>query len=235
MKSKSTILLVEDEPAIATGLVDVFVFHGFDITAATTGDEGLALALTGKFDLILLDVMLPGLNGFDICAAIRAQDKEQPIIMLTAKASDEDIINGLELGADDYVAKPFSVAPLVLRVKAVLRRSRRLISEQEKIVLHDAIIDPAALTGTCGDAAVDFTQREIELLLYLQGQTDRVVTRAELLAEVWGYSGAADLETRTIDIHIAKLRKKIERKPSAPRSLITVRGVGYRLLLPDVA
>ena len=124
MTRKLRILVVEDELAIRTGLVDVFVFHGYEVESTADGREGLNLALLGTFDLILLDIMLPGLNGYEICDGIRKVDRDQPIIMLTAKTSDEDIIQGLSLGADDYVAKPFSVAQLVLRVEAVLRRSR---------------------------------------------------------------------------------------------------------------
>ena len=124
MSQKPNILIVEDEAAIRAGLIDVFVYHGFEVDSAAEGPSGLEKALSGIFDMILLDVMLPGMNGFDICNRIREQDKDQPIIMLTAKTSDEDIVHGLTLGADDYVAKPFSVAQLVLRVQAVLRRSR---------------------------------------------------------------------------------------------------------------
>ena len=119
MKTKPHILVVEDEPAIRSGLLDVLVFHGYDVTGAEDGTSGLEYALTGRFDLILLDIMLPGMNGFDVCNAIRDVDKEQPIIILTAKVSDEDIVHGLRLGADDYVAKPFSVEQLVLRISAV--------------------------------------------------------------------------------------------------------------------
>ena len=124
MTQKATILIVEDEEAIRNGLVDVFVYHGFDVTTTDNGNDGLQLASSGKFDLVLLDVMLPGINGFDILRQVREQHREQAIIMLTAKSTDEDVIEGLSLGADDYVAKPFSVTQLVLRVEAVLRRTR---------------------------------------------------------------------------------------------------------------
>ena len=125
MSQKTRILIVEDEQAIRIGLCDVFVYHGFSVESASEGPEGLQKALTGRYDMILLDVMLPGMNGFDICNRVREQDRDQPIIMLTAKTSDEDIVQGLTLGADDYVAKPFSVAQLVLRVQAVLRQIGR--------------------------------------------------------------------------------------------------------------
>ncbi|HJL53775.1 MAG TPA: response regulator, partial [Arenicellales bacterium] len=154
------LLIVEDEVAIRTGLTDVFVFHGYDVDAADDGKEGLSKALSGRFDMILLDVMLPSMNGFDICQAIREKDKEQPIIMLTAKTSDEEIIKGLSLGADDYVSKPFSVAQLVLRVEAVLRRSRRLEDDDSELNLGtDISIDLRNLCGRRSDEEIQFTRR----------------------------------------------------------------------------
>jgi two-component system response regulator RegX3 len=181
--------------------------------------------------MILLDVMLPGMNGFDICNRIREQDKDQPIIMLTAKTSDEDIVQGLTLGADDYVAKPFSVAQLVLRVQAVLRRSRGGEAAQHMIRLDDQVeIDIRNLSGKRSGESLTFTRREMEILEYLYAHRDRPVPRDELLNKVWGYAKNSDIETRTVDIHIAKLRRKIEPDSSEPRFLTTVRGAGYRLL-----
>jgi two-component system response regulator RegX3 len=232
MKQKPRILIVEDEEAIRVGLVDVFVFHGFAVDSATEGPAGLRKALSGTFDMILLDVMLPGMNGFDICNRIREQDKDQPIIMLTAKTSDEDIVHGLTLGADDYVAKPFSVAQLVLRVQAVLRRSRNSEAEQHHIQLGDLVqIDILNLSGTRNDEPLSFTRREMEIIEYLYSHRERPVSREELLNKVWGYARNADIETRTVDIHIAKLRRKIETDSAQPRFLTTVRGAGYRLLI----
>jgi two-component system response regulator RegX3 len=232
MKQKPRILIVEDEKAIRVGLVDVFVYHGFAVDSATEGPAGLQKALTGTFDMILLDVMLPGMNGFDICNRIREQDKDQPIIMLTAKTSDEDIVHGLTLGADDYVAKPFSVAQLVLRVQAVLRRSRHSEASQNHIQLGDLVkIDICNLSGTRNDEALSFTRREMEIIEYLYSHRERPVSREELLNKVWGYAKNADIETRTVDIHIAKLRRKIEANSADPRFLTTVRGAGYRLLV----
>ncbi len=231
MKQKISILIIEDEVAIRTGLIDVFVYHGYEVDFSGDGTEGLEKALQGNFDLILLDVMLPGLNGFEICNRIREQNRDQAIIMLTAKSSDEDIIEGLSLGADDYVAKPFSVAQLVLRVQAVLRRTRSVIEQEQLIKLDkDVVIDSQNLSGNCGEEALTFTRREIDLLQYLQANSERPVSRDELLHKVWGYADNLDLETRTVDIHIAKLRRKIEKDPSQPLYLMTVRGAGYRLL-----
>jgi two-component system response regulator RegX3 len=231
MSRKLRILIIEDEAAIRTGLIDVFVYHGYEVDFSGHGVEGLNKALTGKFDLILLDVMLPGMNGFEICNRIREQDHEQAIIMLTAKSSDEDIIEGLSLGADDYVAKPFSVAQLVLRVQAVLRRTRNGLVQNHTIQLgNDLSIDCQNLTGRHGAENLSFTRREIDILQYLQSNTERPVSREELLNKVWGYARHLDIETRTVDIHIAKLRRKIEVDPADPQFLITVRGAGYRLL-----
>jgi two-component system response regulator RegX3 len=231
MQRKIRLLIVEDEEAIRAGLVDVFVYHGYDVDFAASGPQGLDKALSGRFDLVLLDVMLPGMDGFEICNRIRAQDRDQPIIILTAKAADEDIIQGLSLGADDYVAKPFSVAQLVLRVQAVLRRAGIGAERDATISLgEDVEIDCRNLSGHRCDEALSFTRREVELLQYLQMHSQRPVSREELLARVWGYSRNLDIETRTVDIHIAKLRRKIEPDPAQPRYLVTVRGAGYRLL-----
>lgn len=229
MQRKPRILIVEDEPAIRTGLIDVFVYHGFGVEYAVDGASGLSLALTGVYDLILLDVMLPGRNGFDVCTAIREVDREQPIIMLTAKAADEDVIHGLALGADDYVAKPFSVAQLVLRVKAVLRRARPASAESEMIGLTEGgQIDLQNLNASIAGQQQRLTRREAEVVRYLHEHQQRPVPRDELLHKVWGYARHLDIETRTVDIHIATLRRKIERDPRQPRHLVTVRGGGYR-------
>jgi DNA-binding response OmpR family regulator len=231
MKRKIRILVVEDEAAIREGLVDLFTFHGYEVETAADGDAGLRLALSGKYDMVLLDVMLPGTDGYTICNRIREQDRDQPIIMLTAKGSDEEIIHGLSLGADDYVAKPFSVTQLVLRVKAVLRRAHIGEEAAHQIQLGDDFtIDTRNLNGQRGDEALQFTRREMEILQYLHANSERPVPRDELLHKVWGYARNLELETRTVDIHIAKLRRKIEPQPAAPQYLVTVRGTGYRLL-----
>lgn len=230
VERKYRILIVEDEIAISTGLIDVFVFHGYEVGHAAEGPEGLRMALSGTYDLILLDVMLPGMNGFEICQRIRERESDQPIIMLTAKTADEDIIQGLSLGADDYVAKPFSVAQLVLRVQAVLRRARPESPADHRIRLgEDLEIDVPNLSGTRDDQALSFTRREMEVLSYLHANGERPVSREELLTKVWGYARDLDIETRTVDIPIAKLRRKLEREPKASRHLVTVRGAGYRL------
>ena len=230
MHTKSRLLIVEDDPAIRTGLEDLFVYHGYDVDSAADGHAGLRKALTGQFDLVVLDVMLPGINGFDICERIRAADREQPIIMLTAKSGDEDIVHGLRLGADDYVGKPFSVSQLVARVQAVLRRAHLGIN-RDHIALGDEIeIDVRNLAGRRGTETIAFTRREMDILQYLGANPERPVSREDLLNKVWGYARGLDIETRTVDIHIAKLRRKLETDPAQPRYLVTVRGAGYRLL-----
>jgi len=232
MDRKIRLLIVEDETPIRVGLADVFVYHGYEVETAQEGKEGMEKALSGTFDLILLDIMLPGVDGFEICNRVREQDPEQPIIMLTAKGADEDIVRGLSLGADDYVAKPFSVAQLVLRVQAVLRRSRIGVDEATHIRLGaDVQVDIRNLSGSRNGEPLSFTRREVAILQYLHANSERPVPRNELLAKVWGYGRTLGIETRTVDIHVAKLRRKIEPDPAQPRYLMTVRGAGYRLIL----
>ena len=231
MNRQIRILVVEDEEAIREGLVDVLVFHGYEVDSAASGPDGLEKSLTGRFDLILLDIMLPGIDGYEICDRIRAEDRDQPIIMLTAKTSDEEIIQGLKLGADDYVSKPFSIQQLVLRIEAVLRRSQVGIEQARTLSLGELVIDTENLSGMNGDDEITFTKREIEVLSYLARNADRPVSRQELLSKVWGYARNLDIETRTVDIHIAKLRRKIEADPKEPEKLITIRGAGYRLVV----
>jgi two-component system response regulator RegX3 len=235
MGKRPRLLVVEDEEPIRVGLTDLFVFHGFEVETAVDGRSGLALALSGTFDMIVLDVMLPGMDGFAICDRVRAADRAQPIILLTARSAEEDIIQGLKLGADDYVAKPFSVTELVLRVQAVLRRSQGGSDPGAPLAFGDLALDCANLVGRRGAEEIPFTRREVEILRYLAANSVRPVPREELLTKVWGYSRGCGIETRTVDIHIAKLRRKIEPDPAEPRVLITVRGLGYRLLVQDGA
>jgi DNA-binding response OmpR family regulator len=234
MHNKLTLLIIEDEVAIRSGLTDLFVYHGYAVDAVADGREGLDKALAGAYDLIILDIMLPTLDGFAICNALRQHSREQPIIILTAKTTDEDIITGLTLGADDYVGKPFSMRQLVLRVEAVLRRSVKLRQYEAQLQIGPQLqIDTKNLVGTQVNRPepILFTRRELEILQYLKQHNDRPVTREELLAEVWGYAHTSHLETRTVDIHMAKLRRKIEANPKEPQLLITVRGEGYKLVV----
>ncbi|NOQ16236.1 MAG: response regulator [Methyloprofundus sp.] len=230
MANKLQLLIVEDEQAILDGLMDVFVFHGYAVDTAIDGKQGLEKALSGRYDLILLDVMLPFIDGFTICNKVREQDLQQPIIMLTAKSSEQDIITGLTLGADDYISKPFSVRELVLRVECVLKRSMQASEQLAEIQVANIRIDTVNLQQIECAEPQHFTRREVDILHYLQLHNARPVSRDELLEQVWGYQHAEDVETRTVDIHIAKIRRKIEIDPKQPQFLLTIRGEGYRLL-----
>ncbi len=231
MSNKARLLIVEDEIAIQQGLIDLFVFNGYDVVAYADGKEGLEAALNGHFDCILLDVMLPSMDGFSICNEIRQQSRRQPIIMLTAKNAEEDVINGLTLGADDYIAKPFSIRELLLRVEAVLRLSGKQAEQDNLQIGQHLSIDTMNLCGSFDGKEVLFTRREIDVLCYLKENQQRPVSRKELLTEIWKYSPNADIDTRTVDIHIAKLRKKLERDHKNPQHLVTIRGEGYKLIV----
>jgi len=225
---KTRILIAEDEESIRRGLVDVFVYYGYEVHAVESGVEALKEALSGGYHLILLDVMLPEMDGFRICDEIRKKDRSQPIVMLTAKGDEEDILRGLKLGADDYVAKPFSVRELLARCEAVLRRSPKLQVEKQKILWGELALDPVNLTLQCPKGEVELTRRESDLLRYLIKNAAKPVSRQELLKEVWGYHNP-QMDTRTVDIHITKLRRKIEEDSENPRILLTLRGEGYRI------
>lgn len=226
---KHQVLIVEDEPAIAEGLVDLCVFKGYEALHCADGVSGLEAALSGRFDLVILDIMLPKMNGFTVCNKVREQNRELPIIILSAKTSETDIVEGLKLGADDYINKPFSVAQLFARMEAVLRRSKKGIDTENYLTLGDIVIHFREYLGRRGEEEIPFTRKEMEILEYLNKHHDEAVSRQDLLREVWGYDNAESVDTRTVDIHITKLRKKIEHNPSAPRYLITLRGEGYQL------
>lgn len=229
---KPKLLIVEDEESILKGLCDVFVYNGYDVDTARNGNEGLKKALSGGHHLIILDIMLPEVDGLTICNEIRKRDRAQPVIMLTAKGDEEDIIKGLKLGADDYVPKPFSVRELVARVEAVLRRSPKLIHEKEKITFGRLEIDPLNLKLVLDGKEIELTRREVQILKYLIRFHQRPVGRGELLKEVWGYA-STNMDTRTVDIHIAKLRKKLRANPKEPQVIVTVHGEGYRIVASD--
>ncbi|ESP93120.1 MULTISPECIES: response regulator transcription factor [Pseudoalteromonas] len=230
MSTKPKLLIVEDEPSILRGLTDLFVFHGYEVASAIDGKEGLEMGLTGDYTCILLDVMLPSMNGFDICNALRAHSRTQPIMMLTAKNTEADIINALTLGADDYVAKPFSTSELVLRVNALVRRSGWTEQGDMLELSAEVSICLQSLTGKSYRQDVKYTRREAQILAYLQ-RKGGLVSRDDLLKDVWGYKETRDIDTRTVDIHIAKIRKKIEADPKSPKHLLTHRGEGYQLYI----
>lgn len=223
------ILVVEDEIAIQRGLCDVLAYRGYAPTAVANGEDGLREGLRGDFDLVLLDVMLPGRNGFDVCEALRSHDPRLPILMLTARGAEDDVLRGFRCGSDDYVTKPFSVAELMARVEALLRRSDRGTPAETAAPFTVGAwrIEPERLVAIQGDDAIDLSRREIEILALLARERGRIVSRRRLLADVWGMGSPERIETRTVDMHIAKLRKKLGAE--GPRSIETVRGEGYRL------
>jgi DNA-binding response OmpR family regulator len=227
MGAKLAILVVEDEAAIRSGLCDVLAFRGHAPTGVESGEEGLTRALAEEFALVLLDVMLPGLSGFDVCRELRARRPRQAILMLTARGAEEDVLRGFSCGADDYVTKPFSVSELVARVEALLRRSGpHAEPPAEPFAFGLWQVDPAARTACAGGAAVVLSAREVALLALFAREHGRIVSRRSLLVEVWGMTNVERIQTRTVDMHIAKLRRKIATNGHDP--IETVRGEGYR-------
>jgi two-component system response regulator RegX3 len=226
-KAKANILVVEDDLAILNGLLDVLVFNGYEATGVEDGGEGLQKALEQRYDLIILDVMLPTLDGFAICRKVRKEKPGQAIVILTAKGSEEDIVTGFKAGADDYVSKPFSLRELMVRVEAVLRRTGKNLGD-EQIHSHNIFFDGKTLIASCNELSVELTRREMDIILYLHRHKDQIVSKKELLGEVWNYADT-DIETRTVDIHILKLRKKIGSLIGDTPFIVTIRGEGYRL------
>lgn len=227
MSEKADILVIEDDPALLGGLMDVLVFNGFAVRGVADGREGLQAALERPADLVLLDLMLPGLDGLAVCRAIRARRPHQPVIMITARGSEDDIVAGFKAGADDYIPKPFSLRELMVRVEAVLRRAGKNPAGGS-VQLGGIRFDAQQLTAEAGGRTVEITRREMELVVYFHRHAGRIVTRGELLTEVWHYADAG-IETRTVDIHMLKLRRKLAELTGEERLIATVRGEGYRL------
>lgn len=227
MKQKAAVLVVEDDPAILNGLCDVLVFNGFEAKGVSDGGEGLKEILEGAYDLVLLDVMLPTMDGFSICKEVRRKKPTQAVIMITAKGAEDDIVSGFKAGADDYVPKPFSLRELMVRVEAVLRRSGRHLGD-EVIECGGIRFDGKSLRAAWGEGVQELTRREMDIVAYLFRNQDRIVSKKELLTEVWHYADA-DIETRTVDIHMLKLRKKITGLGQGRNLIRTIRGEGYRL------
>ena len=225
-QAKARILIVEDDPAILNGLRDVLIFNGYAAHGVDDGNEGLRTILEKAYDLVLLDVMLPGMDGFSICREVRRRKPAQAVIMITAKGSEDDIVTGFKAGADDYVPKPFSLRELMVRVEAVLRRGGKHLGE-EHVEWRGIVFDGANLWAKCGDQTQELTRREMDIIAYLLRNQSRIVPKKELLTEVWHYADA-DIETRTVDIHILKLRKKLAALAEGLNLIETVRGEGYR-------
>jgi two-component system response regulator RegX3 len=227
-KPKARILIVEDDTALLSGLQDVLVFNGYDVKGVEDGGAGLRVGVDEQFDLIILDVMLPTLDGFSICEKIRNKKPEQGIIIITAKGAEDDIVTGFKAGADDYITKPFSLREVMVRVEAVLRRTGKNLGDEE-VDMKGIFFDGKNLKAQAGNQSVDLTRREMDIIIYLQRHQDRIVSKKELLTEVWHYADA-DIETRTVDIHMLKLRKKIVALIGDTPLIETVRGEGYRLV-----
>ena len=225
------LLIVEDDAPLADGLCRNLELEGFSLECVGTGEAALEVLAQpiSVFDLIILDIMLPGLDGFEVCRRLRTEDNRIPILFLTARGSDADRILGLQLGADDYLTKPFLVEELVLRVRGILRRSEWAQTPAPtgpKVKIGEYEVDMNTMRATTPEGAVPLTEREVMLVRFFAENEGRVLTRGELLERVWGYS--FDTSTRTLDTFIHRLRKHFELDPRQPRHFHTVRGVGYR-------
>ena len=224
---RSHILLIEDEPGLVLTITDLLTGEGYTVDSATDGVSGLAKAVAGGHDLILLDVMLPGKNGHDVCRELRQTGRDVAILMLTAKGQVVDRVVGLKIGADDYLVKPFDPSELLARIEALLRR----VQKEQRIPVRsfqfdDVEIDFERAEVRKGGQPVGMAAKELQLLHYLVDHRDRVVPREELLLKVWEY--ASEASSRTIDVHVAWLRQKLEDTPQNPKHIQTIRGVGYR-------
>jgi DNA-binding response OmpR family regulator len=224
-----TILIVEDDPAMLRGLKDNFEFKGYGVLTAADGEEGLNAALNRKPDLILLDIMLPKINGYEVCRLIRKENLTMPIIMLTAKGEESDIILGLNLGADDYVTKPFSIKELIARVEAFLRRSRQ--TEQDVYEFGEYRLDIPARKLTGKEGQIKLSPKEFGLLEFFVKKSGRALTRDEILNMVWGYDSY--IGSRSIDRFVTTLRNKIEPDPHNPVFIHTIREIGYKFEPPE--
>ncbi|MGI6252951.1 MAG: response regulator [Aminivibrio sp.] len=228
------ILIAEDDRAILTAVADLLESEGYEVIKSADGAEALELFRKTSPDLVLLDIMMPGMSGYDVCRAIRAENAAVPVIMVTAKGQEVDRVVGLELGADDYMVKPFGMAELLARVRAGLRRGAlaagpdRAVQGGEILSFGDVTVDLGAMAGKKSGASFALTPMETALLKFLAAMDGAVASRETLLEEIWGVN--CDVTTRTVDQHVARLRQKIERDPSNPQFLLTAHGAGYRLV-----
>ncbi len=224
----STILVIEDDLKILRGLEMNLKFEGYVVLAATEGYEGLKKALNEPVDLLVLDIMLPGLSGYDICRKVRAQKPDLPIVMLTAKGQETDKVAGLDLGADDYVTKPFGVSELMARIRALLRRCETKGKNLERYSFGNVTLDFKKYQTELNGTAVELSAKEYDVMRYLIEHAGEAVHRHDLLDKVWGYEAMPT--TRTVDNFILDLRKKLEDDPSHPDHILSVRGVGYKFV-----
>jgi two-component system alkaline phosphatase synthesis response regulator PhoP len=222
------ILIIEDEPDMVLGLKDNFEFEGYEVSTASDGVAGLERARSHKPDVVILDIMLPKLSGLEVCKALRSEGFEAPIVMLTARGQEIDKVVGLELGADDYVTKPFSPRELATRVRTVLRRSNPAVDSSAQLSFDGLELDAATREAHLDGQQLRLTAKEFDLLFFLASNPRNVFSRDQLMSRVWGYEAARD--TGTVTVHIRRLRAKIERDPANPLRLETIWGVGYRFL-----
>jgi DNA-binding response OmpR family regulator len=227
-KTRAKILVVEDEPNMVVGLRDNFEFEGYEVITARDGVEGLQLALNESPDLVVLDVMMPRMSGLEVCKQLRAKRASIPIIMLTARGQEVDKVVGLELGADDYVTKPFSIRELLARVKAVLRRTAVVPKDRDQHSFGDVEVDLRRCRVLRSGKALDISSKEFELLKYFICHAGETLSRQSLLEDVWGYEHYPT--TRTVDTHLVRLRQKLEPNPEQPQYFLTVHGTGYRFV-----
>jgi two-component system response regulator VicR len=225
------ILIIEDDAAILRGLKDNLEYESYEVLTAVDGEEGYFLIKEKKPDLIILDLMLPKMNGYELCRKVRNEGVTTPILMLTARGEEIDRVHGLDLGADDYVTKPFSVPELLARIRAIIRRIQKAKTGDlpNDLKFGEVSVDFKCFEARKGDEVLDMSRKEFGVLRLLAARAGEVITRDELLDEVWGYDQYPT--TRTVDNHIALLRTKLEDDPSKPRYLLTVHGVGYKLVL----
>jgi len=223
------ILVIEDDPAISRGLADNLACEDYEVLTASDGDSGYRLAREKKPDLIVLDLMLPKMSGYELCRKVRAEGVNTPILMLTARGDEADRVLGLDIGADDYMTKPFSIRELLARVRALLRRAQPARALPDELKFGDVAVNFRSYEATKGGRPVEMTRKEFQVLRLLAARPGDVVTRDELLNEVWGYENYPT--TRTVDNHVAALRAKLESNTAEPEYLRTVHGVGYKLVL----
>ncbi len=223
-----TVLIIEDEPAMVLGLSDALGFEGYSVVSALTGREGVALARSEKPDLVVLDLMLPDTNGYEVCSELRRWSRTVPILILSARSQESDKIRGLDAGADDYVTKPFSVGELVARVRAIFRRVERAATGEDRVQIGEATVHLAGHTLERKGHEEPLSFYEVELLKFLLERAGQAVSRDEILDKVWGVSA---INARAVDNFIVKLRRKIELSPDKPQHILTVYGVGYKLVV----
>jgi len=221
-----SVLIIEDDSNILRGLTDNLTIEGYKVSTSSNGDEGLRMALDENFDLILLDIMLPGLNGHEVCRRIKKIKNDLPIIMLTARSSEIDKVTGLDVGADDYITKPFGIPELLARIRAMLRRTNKFPVGIDTYAFGNTILDFKKYIALFRNKEISLSSKEFAIMKFMIDRAGEVIHRYDLLEKVWGYEHIPT--TRTVDNYILSLRKKLEDDPSNPQHILSIRGVGYK-------